>query len=150
NPTRSGGQEGDVFLWTYRGRPEVIASIFSHPLEGRQERQLCHELQSLSESVLVVDRDSTNRWEPRVPGIELKPVAGAPTPATSAAQRAVQLRALAREFSGRSLSDTGQAWELRLLPKPLHRYEGPDVLDGSLFAFVSTAGTDPEIILLLE
>src|SRR5438309_2100037 len=27
NPTRNGGQEGDVFLWTYRGRPEVIASI---------------------------------------------------------------------------------------------------------------------------
>src|SRR4051812_35928559 len=31
NPTRVGGQAGDVFIWTDRGRPEVIASIFSHP-----------------------------------------------------------------------------------------------------------------------
>ena len=150
NPTRSGGQEGDVFLWTYRGRPEVIASIFSHPREGKRERLLCHELQSLSESVLVVDRDSPNRWEPKAPGVELKPIEGAPTPAPSAALRAVQVRSLAREFSGRSLSDSGQAWELRLLPKPLHRYEGSDVLDGFLLALVSTAGTDPEIILMIE
>jgi hypothetical protein len=150
NPTRSGGQEGDVFLWTYGGRPEVIASIFSHPLEGHPERRLCHELQSLSEAVLVVDRDSPNRWEPRAPGIELKPVPGAPPPAASASQRAIQIRALAREFSGRSLSEAGQAWELRLLPKPLYRYESPEVLDGFILALVSTAGTDPEIILLLE
>ena len=77
---------------------------------------------------------------------------GAPAPAASAAQRAVQIRALAREFSGRSLSDTGQAWELRLLPRPLYRYEStdPDVIDGAVFALVSSAGTDPEIILLLE
>ena len=46
----------------------------------------------------------------------------------------------------------GQAWELRLLPKPLYRYEStdPEVLDGAVFALVSSAGTDPEIILLIE
>jgi hypothetical protein len=62
------------------------------------------------------------------------------------------LRSLSREFTGRSLSDAGQAWELRLLPQPLYRYEStdPDVLDGALFTLVSSAGTDPEIILLLE
>jgi hypothetical protein len=150
NPIRSNGQEGDVFVWTYRGRPEVIASIFSHPRDDRTERRLCHELHSLSEAVLVVDRDSPNRWEPKAPGIELKPVPGAPAPAGSPAQRTTQGRALAREFSGRSLSDAGEAWELRLLPRPLYRYEGPDVLEGAIYALVSTAGTDPEIILLLE
>jgi hypothetical protein len=152
NPTRVGGQEGDVFVWTYRGRPEVVASIFSHPREGRQERRLCHELHSLSESVLVVDRDSPNRWEPQAAGVELKPVPDAPAPADSPVQRGVQIRAMARDFSGRSLSDAGQAWELRLLPKPLYRYEStdPDVIDGAVFALVSSAGTDPEIILLIE
>lgn len=152
NPTRSGGQEGDVFLWTYRGRPEVIASIFSHPREGRRERRLCHELHSLSEAVLVVDRDSPNRWEPKAPGVELKPIPGAPEPPGSPAARSVQIRALARDFSGRSLSDTLVPWDLRLLPKPLHRYEStdPEVIDGAVFALVSSAGTDPEIILVLE
>ena len=113
---------------------------------------MCHELHSLSEAVLVVDRDSPNTWEPQAPGLELKPVPGAPTPAASPAQRAIQIRALAREFSGRSLSDSDQSWELRLLPSPLYRYEStdPDVIDGAVFALVSSAGTDPEIILLLE
>src|SRR5580700_12145422 len=37
NPTRVGGQVGEVFVWTYRGRPEVVGSIFSHPSgDGRR------------------------------------------------------------------------------------------------------------------
>lgn len=151
NPTRVGGQVGEVFIWTYRGRPEVVASIFSHPTADNQ-RVLCHELHSLSQAVLVVDRDSPNRWEPQAPGLDLKPIEDAPTPADSPSRRLVQLRALSREFSGRSLSDQNVAWDLRLLPQPLYRYEStdPDVIDGALFALVSSAGTDPEIILAIE
>jgi hypothetical protein len=150
NPTRVGGQIGEVFIWTEHGRPEVIGSIFSHP-DGNL-RVFCHEFHSLSTEVLVVDRDAPNRWEPQAPGVDLKPIPGAPAPARSAAQRQAQIRELARTFSGRSLSDQGQSWELRLLPRPLYRYESTstDVIDGALFALVSSAGTDPEIILLLE
>jgi hypothetical protein len=113
---------------------------------------MCHELHSLSMAVLVVDRQAAEQWVPQAAGVDLKPAEGAPAPAGSAPQRLGQMRALARDFSGRSLSDQGQAWELRLLPQPLYRYESsdPDVLDGALFALVSSAGTDPEIILLLE
>jgi hypothetical protein len=152
NPTRSGGQSGEVYVWTYRGRPEVVGSIFSHPMADRVRRMICHELQSLSLAVLVVDREASEQWVPQAPGIELKPVAGAPAPAGTAAARLTQLRALAREFSGRSLSEQGKEWELRLLPQPLYRYEStdPDVIDGALFALVSSAGTDPEIMLLIE
>ncbi len=150
NPTRVGGQIGEVFIWTHRGRPEVVGSIFSHP-DG-DLRVFCHEFHSLSTAVLVVDRDGPNRWEPQAPGVDLKPISGAAAPAPTAAQRLAQIRELSRTFSGRSLSDAGQAWELRLLPRPLYRYEStdPDVIDGALFALVSTAGTDPEIILVIE
>ncbi|MDB5350348.1 MAG: hypothetical protein JWN86_1595 [Planctomycetota bacterium] len=152
NPTRVGGQEGDVFLWTYQGRPEVVASIFSHPHHDGKQRVVCHELHSLSESVLVIDRSAPNRWAPKAAGVDLKPIAGAAPPAPTPAQRLVQIRSLAREFSGRSLSDQNQTWELRLLPSPLYRYEStnPDVIDGAVFALVSSAGTDPEVILLIE
>ncbi len=152
NPTRVGGQEGDVFLWTYKGRPEAVASIFSHPHHDGKQRVVCHELHSLSEATLVVDRVSANQWKPEAPGVEMKPIDGAPAPASSPAQRLVQIRAMAREFAGRSLSDQGQKWELRLLPRPLYRYEStdPDVIDGAVFALVSSAGTDPEIILVIE
>jgi hypothetical protein len=151
NPTRSNGQEGDVFVWTYLGRPEVIACIFSHP-SSENQRTICHELQSLSLAVLVVDRTAAEQWVPQAPGVDLKPVEGAPEPAGNPALRMAQIRALAREFTGRSLGEQGQAWELRLLPRPLYRYESsdPDVIDGALFALVSSAGTDPELILVLE
>jgi hypothetical protein len=152
NPTRVGGQVGEVFVWTYRGRPEVIGSIFSHPT-GDGRRVMCHELHSLSLAVLVVDRQASEQWVPEAPGVNLKALEGAPAPSAIAAQRLVQLRSFAREFSGRSLSDQGQSWELRLLPQPLYRDESaddPEVLDAALFTLVSSAGTDPEIILLLE
>jgi len=151
NPTRVGGQVGEVFVWTYRGRPEVVGSIFSHP-SGDGRRVMCHELHSLSLAVLVVDREASEQWVPQAAGVDLKPLEGAPPPARTAAQRLAQMRSVAREFTGRSLSDQGQTWELRLLPQPLYRYEStdPDVLDGALFTLVSSAGTDPEIILLLE
>ena len=44
----------------------------------------------------------------------------------------------------------GETTELRLLPQPLYRYEpfGGKVLDGGLFSFA--AGTDPEVLLLIE
>ena len=152
NPTRVGGQEGDVFVWTYRGRPEVVASIFSHPHNGGRERVLCHELHSLSRGVIVVERAAAKQWAPQAPGVDLEPIDAAPRPAATAPQRLVQIRALARDFSGRSLSDRGQVWPLRLLPRPLYRYESTDpaVIDGALFALVSSAGTDPEIILVIE
>ena len=152
NPTRVGGQEGDVFVWTYKGRPEAVGSIFSHPHHDGKQRVVCHELHSLSEATLVVDRTAASQWVPQAPGVELKPIDGAPSPASTPAQRLVQIRALAREFSGRSLSDQGQKWGLRLLPRPLYRYEStdPGVIDGAVFALISSAGTDPEILLLIE
>jgi hypothetical protein len=62
------------------------------------------------------------------------------------------MRALARDFTARTQDSEGRHWDLRLLPQPLYRYEStdPDVLDGADFAFVTSAGTDPEAILVLE
>ena len=50
------------------------------------------------------------------------------------------------------MSDKSRSWDLRLLPQPLFRNEStdPDVLDGAVFAFVTSAGTDPEAILYIE
>jgi hypothetical protein len=75
---------------------------------------------------------------------------GAPRPAQSAAQRLSQMRAMARDFSGSTTDHTERRLELRLLPQPLYRYESsdPDVLDGALFAFVTS--TDPEALLVVE
>jgi hypothetical protein len=136
-------------VWTFQGRPEAIASIFSHPENGR--RVVVHELHSLSAAVLDPVRASENQWQPKA-GLSLRPVPSAPVPADSGKQRQFQMRALTREFSARSVDYDLHTWELRLLPKALFLYASPElgILDGALFAFVTSAGTDPEVVLILE
>jgi len=152
NPVRVSQQDGVVFIWTSRGRPEAIGTIFSSA--GSGQRGVNHEFHSLSLSTLVVSRRGTHdaRWKPESPGIELTPIEGAPPPARPAAQRLVQMRTLAREFSAATRDAADKHWELRLLSQPLYRYQSTDrdVLDGALFAFVTSAGTDPEALLVIE
>jgi hypothetical protein len=152
NPVRTGGQDGAVYVWTCRGRPEVFGSVFSFPATG--PRMLYHEFHSLSLSVLDVQRAGRHAqtWTPLAPGIQIVPIAGAPAPAPSARERLAQMRTLTRDFSASSRDRKDSRWELRLLPQPLFRYEStdPDVLDGALFTFVTSAGTDPEALLLIE
>ena len=54
NPVRTHGQDGAVFVWTCRGRPEALGCFFSFPATG--PRRLYHEFHSLSLSVLDVQR----------------------------------------------------------------------------------------------
>ena len=89
-------------------------------------------------------------WAPLAPGIELRAIKNAPAPARSAPQRLSQMRALTRDFSASTKDLSEKRLELRLLPQPLYRYEStdPDVLDGAIFAFVTS--TDPEALLVIE
>ena len=113
-PRESGGKSARSSSGrTAAGRRSSAASSRTRPTIDR--RVVCHELHSLSLAVLVVDREAAEHWVPQAAGVELKPVEGAPRRPARPAQRLAQMRSLAREFSGRSLSDQGQAWELRLL-----------------------------------
>lgn len=66
--------------------------------------------------------------------------------------RLVQLRSIARRFTAHSVSLRGDRWDLRLLPQPAYRYQSDnaELIDGAVFIFASSAGTDPEVILLVE
>ena len=76
NPIATSGQDGHVFVWTCRGRAEVVGTFFSYPSTG--PRNLNHELHSLSASVLDVARPGgAHTWTPAAPGIEPKPIVGA-------------------------------------------------------------------------
>jgi len=154
NGTR-GTQESDgVFvLWVHQGRPEASASIF--PYEG----SIHHEFVSLSRGANLVARDADRViWSPATPGIAFKDIPGAPAPADNPAARLKQMKGLADRFKVAITgwkADKSDREELRLLPRPLYRYEpseapgrGSGWIDGGVFAFVQ--GTDPEAILLLE
>lgn len=134
--------DGATFVWTHQGRPEAIACIWEHG-------GLSHAFHSLSTSELVAKHNEQTIWHPAAAGIQPVALAGAPEPADSAAKRLRQMKELARRFTCRLTGDRGGE-QLRLLPRPLYRYQTKrdDLIDGALFAFVQ--GTDPEVVLVLE
>jgi hypothetical protein len=150
NPVRS-AQQGAVFLWLHDGRPAALACIFSHKDDKLPGRKINHELHALDREKLIVKRDEYNQWKPQA-GLERKTLPDAPVPAATPGARLLQMRRLVQEFKGHSIDRDGKRWELRLLPTPMYRYPAArsGVVDGALFALLSTAGTDPEVLLLLE
>jgi hypothetical protein len=153
NPTREGVQQGVVFVWLREGRPACLASIFSQVQQKPVGRQIIHEFHALDENKLIVTRpkDSLNAWKPKA-GLARKELTDAPAPAAAPGARLIQMKKLAQEFSGHETDDENRRWDLRLLPAPLYRYPSAKtgVIDGALFTLVSSAGTDPEVLLLLE
>jgi hypothetical protein len=146
NPQRN-TPDGAVFLWLAEGRPKAVASLYRYRVDGAMVED--HEFQSLSTSGITARRDGRPIWSTALPGVEFKPIPGAPKPAASPNDRLRQMRALAREFRG-YLGVQERQTELRLLTQPLLRYEAQPAggKDGALFAFVQA--TDPEILLLIE
>jgi hypothetical protein len=149
------GQEGEAMMvvWPHNGRPVAMASIY--PWNGK----MCHEFDSLSRENKVIARDMDRViWSPETAGVEFKDVPKAPKPAKTAPERLRQMKAIAEGFKATMtgwMADNSDQEPLRLLPRPLYRYDltsakdpDPKLLDGALFAYV--VGTDPEVVLVLE
>lgn len=141
---------GAVFIWELGGRPEMIGCIGSH--QNRPDASVVfHEFHSLSTQPLAdVKFGSGEIWKPSKPGVQLAPLADAPSPSDSERLRLTQMRNLAREFRG-WMQDNEDVEELRLLTQPLVRYKAEErgVIDGAIFTMV-WKGTDPEVLLILE
>lgn len=142
NQTRD-TSEGATFLWTLDGRPEAMADVW---IRGGVPT---HAFHSFSRSKLLAVHNGRTIWHPETSGIEFTEFADGPRPDDSPAKRLAQMKGLARRFTCR-ITGRRDGEELRLLPRPLYRYQtkASDLLDGALFAFVQ--GTDPEVMLLLE
>src|SRR5262249_5981359 len=109
------------------------------------------ELVSLSEFPLKGKRNDRLRWSPDV-GVKFVALPDGPAPADTSKKRQLQMRSLARQFTGSiaDRNDDTKFSELRLMAKPLYQYEssaGPN-REGAIFALVTT--NDPEILLILE
>jgi hypothetical protein len=150
NPARS-DQDGAVFLWLRDGRPAALACIFSASRPQLGGRLIRHELHALDREKLVVKRDEYHQWKPQA-GLARKELPDAALPATAPGARLLQMRRLAQEFTGHEIDRDQKRWELRLLPTPLYRYPSAKagVVDGALFTLMSSDGTDPEVLLVIE
>jgi hypothetical protein len=146
NPV-AGSFHGTVFVWTEKGRPEVIASIYKKYVPPPH---LGVEFHTLTSALVTAERGGRPEWFPEGGGVAPEPVPGAPAPAGSPAQRLRQMRDLAREFTATKTDRKDVTRPLRLLTQPIYRYAQttPEAPDGALFAFVE--GTDPELFLVIE
>ena len=151
--TAGGVHQGVIFLCLRNGQPSALVGIFSHPAEGWKGRKILHEFLALDREKLLASRPdgALNVWRPEA-GLPRQEIADAGAPEATRAARLLQMRRLAKQFSGHSIDAELRRWEFRLLPTPLYRYPeaGSGVIDGALFAWTSGAGTDPEVLMLIE
>lgn len=137
---------GNVYVWTDRGRPEVLGAIF----DFRSANRIDSEFHLLSSPAIVGYREGKLFLDPRESGVEFRPVPGAPAPAASTGGRLRQMREMVRDFSVERDHPEQKREFMRLLTQPIYRYSSPahEIVDGGLFVFVE--GTDPEVFLLFE
>ena len=149
------GQDGEAMMviWLKHGLPLAMASIY--PWAGDMK----HEFDLLSRRPgLIAKAEEQLIWSPSSAGVEFRKIPGAKAPAATPAARLREMKLLAERFEGTMTGWNAAATDretLRLLPRPLYRYEimrneddKVTPVDGALFAFAM--GTDPEIVLLLE
>ncbi len=142
-----GSEDGMTILYVHAGRPLAAACLYPW------DKRLIHDFESLSRDKIVARKSGALVWQPQQPAVKFAAIPEAPDPAETPTQRLRQMKTLSDQFQSAMLgwkADSTDREELRLLPRPLYRYEpkeGP-VLDGAVFAFVM--GTDPESLLLIE
>jgi hypothetical protein len=142
-----GSEDGTTVLFVSRGRPLAAACIY--PWDGRLE----HDFESLSRDKIVARKDGVVVWQPQQAGVAFAAIPEAPAPEETRTLRLRQMKMLAEQFQATMCgwkADSSDREELRLLTRPLFRYEpqeGP-AIDGAVFGFVM--GTDPEVLLLIE
>ena len=147
NPLTVSKNHGELFLWTDRGRPTAVLSMYEYSTDTGNVHEH-HEWISLALGPFRAT--GPREWSPITAGIELRHVPDAPTPADTPIRRLGQIRELAVEFTAEKTSRQGIKRPIRLMVQPLFRYDtgDPDVIDGALYTFVE--GTDPDVFLCLE
>ena len=152
DPTR-GTDDGTVWVWGRKGEPLALLTLSVLKERAGVKNCLC-EWTSLSTARISATGIGPQGWSSKAADIAPRPFPKAPNPAETAATRTRQMGELAQPFKAfevfKTIGAADGRYELRLLPKPIHRYSDPadGVIDGAIFLFAS--GTNPEIALLIE
>jgi hypothetical protein len=139
---------GSLWAWGDQGRPVVLLELFQHT---NDRSKWAYALSNTSGRRVRASLNGRPWWRENESASVPKGIPGAPTPATDAAQRQRQLKALAQKFTGHEFWDPGNSrYELRRLDRALvtYRDEADGVLEGALFVLAN--GTNPEIPVFIE
>ena len=140
--------DGTVWRLGASGRPKAIITSELHPKYDGSPR-IVYDYLSLSETPFSARMAEGAVWSPPGSAVEMKSLSDGPQLAGTKAQRLFQLKKMSERFTGHQTVE-GQDLELRLLPRPIDRYQPADgdECDAAVFLFVS--GRNPGIILLIE
>jgi hypothetical protein len=142
----------DATLWAWgdRGRPAAALKVELYPPHPPARRWVLG-LVALSTNRIAVEFHDGQRWTSSKPGLESRALPGAPAPAASQTLRLFQMKELTRRFA--AVEHDGPArrrTQIRLMPRPLDRYDdaASGLRDGAIFGFAM--GTNPDVLLVLE
>ncbi len=144
--------DATLWCWGSRGRPAALGKVEAALTgDGKPFWQFC--LTSLADHPIDVDFGNRRRFVSKKAGIDLKPIPRAGKPSDSAAARMRHMKEMISRFAvtihvdGRD--DLKQ--EMRLLPRPVHRYDDKDagLVDGVIFGLTSN-GTNPDMLIVIE
>jgi hypothetical protein len=143
---------GEVYVWTDRGRPAIVASIFAGP-ETKPRYRVIHEFHSLAARPLYSGGGGATKWQPEASGLKFEHVPDAPDPDQNEGRRFAQMREIAGRFTT-NMNWRGKQIDMPLMAQPFFVYEIDDknspVVDGALFAFTPAEIIDPELLLAIE
>jgi hypothetical protein len=143
--------DATLWGWTVEGRLVAVGKIekYDHP---QPHRIWLNCFGSLCPGLIEAEWPDGHRWTAQKPGIELEAIAKVPSPAEGKVARMRQMKEISNRFTA-VITDTEQKvdQDMRLLPRPLYRYEkaAGDLVDGAVFGF-TTNGTNPDAILSIE
>jgi hypothetical protein len=144
----------DATLWGWVADGRLVAACKIEKYDHENPAlQWLYCFGSLAPGSIEAEWPSNRTFLAKKPGIELTRIAAAPAPATGAPARLRQMKEIADRFSATLIdaTDGDQRQQMRLLPRPIYRYEKPpaEMRDGAVFGF-TTNGTNPDAILVIE
>lgn len=144
--------DATLWGWLVEGRLQAVCKIELYEDRSLPQGRWLYCFGSLSPALVSAEWADGHRWTAAKPGLQLRPLAGAPAPAEGKAARLRQMKELAGRFEATLIDEpVNKREKMRLLPRPLYRYEAPagESLDGAVFGLTSN-GTNPDAILVIE
>lgn len=144
--------ESTLWAWEQKGVPVLFCKIerVTSGAGGASAWQYCCVPATTEKADVTWGRNF--RWRARESSFHWSLLPDSPQPRDLPRLRLTQMKAIAREFSGRTeLPQAKSQQEMRLLSNPLHQYAAPEqnVVDGGVFGLTSN-GTNPDVLLLIE
>ena len=140
--------DATLWCWHVQGRPIALQKVEYY---RRPNYWWFYCMASLSESRIEVEWREGQRWSSKKPGISFQELPGGPVPAGKKVRRLLQMKNIARRFSTEIYYGANNKEQMRLMPRPIYRYDHPnsEVRDGAIFGFGAN-GTNPNTLLLIE